>query len=358
MNIRIVTLLWLAAAVSWAEVANGAEIETADDVPPQELPREVPGEQTAEPEPEAEGSDQCDQEPTDESLPEEVQSGVFKYSCVAVRWFDSLFGSSHDFREEELYGRVSLGSSWSQYEGFDPSMRFRLRTDLPNVSSRLNAFIGRVDEEDYIRGTETRQDSAFRRGINDGEQPEWLFGLGYKGRKPGEDGWDYSIGVRLRFPPQPYVKAGYVKSWAVGETHDLRYRQTVFWRYDKGYGTTTAFDSARELSDDNILRWELIGTLADYTDGVDWWAANTWYHRLKANRGISLRTFARGRTKGEVSLTEFGFELSFRRQLNREWLFLNAGPTLTWPRYFEAEKRQPSWGFAVLLEMDFGYYLN
>ena len=176
--------------------------------------------------------------------------------------------------------------------------------------------------------------------------------------QPGEGGWDYSIGVRLRVPPQPYVRASYQKMWRLGEQHDLRYRQTVFWRYDKGYGTTTSFDSARVLSDDNIHRWELIGTLADYTEGVDWWAAHTWYHRLADQRGISLRSFARGRTEGEVGLTEFGFEFSFRRQLHREWLFINAGPTLTWPRFRAAETREASWGIAVLLEMDFGYYLR
>jgi hypothetical protein len=358
---RIIKLLCLAIAVSWMETAACAEDDPLDDAAPQELPEEIPGREDP-PKPQAADAgadaDKCDQRPTDESLPEEIQSGVFEYSCRTVRWLDSLFGASHDFREEDLYGRLSLGTAWNRYEGVDPSLRFRLKTDLPNVSSRWNAFLGRVDEEDFIRGTETRQDSAFRRGVNDGEEPEWLFGLGYRDRKPGESGWDYSIGVRLRFPPQPYVKAGYEKTWNVDERHHLRYRQTVFWRYNKGYGTTTSFDSARELSDDNILRWELIGTLADYTEGVDWWAAHTWYHRLAEQRGISLRSFARGRTEGEVGLTEYGFELSFRRQLDRKWLFLNIGPTLTWPRYREIEKRSASWGLAVLLEMDFGYYLE
>jgi hypothetical protein len=363
VNTRVTLLFVLTATLLWsgcacAEVDLDPGPDAMQDVQLQDLPEDVPGDEGAEPEPDQPGIDKCDQQPSKDSLVENVQSGTFEYTCRTIRWFDSLFGNSRDFKEEQLFGRLSLGTAWSRYEGFDPSLRFRLRTDLPNVSSRWNAFFGRVDEEDFIRGTETQQDSAFRRGINDSDQPEWLFGLGYKGRKPGEAGWDFSLGVRLRLPPQPYARAMYTKSWNIGRRHDLRYRQTFFARYDRGYGTTTSFDTVRELSDDDILRLELIGTLADYTEGVDWWAAHTWYHRLARQRGISLRSFARGRTKGEVTLTEFGLELSWRRQLNREWLFINAGPTLTWPRYFEAEKREASWGFAVLLEMDFGYYLD
>jgi hypothetical protein len=346
------------AVLSLAQAPGVAADEPVPETAPQKLSEEVPGDRGDPMQPESPGVDKCDQEPSDPSFSEEVQSGLFEYSCRTVRWFDSLFGSSRDFPEERLFGRLSLGTAWSQYEGVDPSLRFRLRTELPNMSSRWNAFLGRVDEEDFIRGSETYQDSAFRRGIRDADEPEWLFGLGYKGRKPGEAGWDYSIGVRLRLPPQPYVKARYEKFWTVGERHDLRFRQTFFWRYSKGFGTTSSLDSARELSDTDILRWELIGTYAEYTEGIDWWAASTWYHRLAEQRGLSLRTFARGRTDADVTLQEYGFEFSYRRQLHREWLFLNAGPTLTWPRERLEEKRSASWGFAVLLEMDFGYYAN
>lgn len=335
------------AQQSLPEQPHASEESAAE--PSDTLPIESPAEPV---------NDKCLQSPSDESFEESIQSGIFSYSCRAVRWFDGLFGSEQEFEEEAVYGRLSLGLAWNQYEGLDPSGRFRLRTELPNVSSKWNAFIGRVDEEDFIRGTETDQDSAFRRGINDTGEPEWLFGLGYKGRKRGQGGWDYSIGVRLRLPPQPYAQAIYDREWSLGRKQRLRYRQTFFVRYNKGYGTTTRLDSAREMSDNDILRWESIATLADYTEGVDWWAAHTWYHRTGPQRGISLRSFIRGRTQGEVPLTEYGFELSWRRQLNRDWLFLNIGPTLSWPRYELEEKRKASWGVAILLDMDFGYFLK
>ncbi len=82
---------------------------------------------------------------------------------------------------------------------------------------------------------------------------------------------------------------------------------------------------------------------------------NTWYHRLGDNRGVSLRSFARGATDHEVELLEYGFELTWRRQVIRDWLYINVGPTLTWPRERREERREASLGFQVLMEMRFGY---
>jgi hypothetical protein len=106
----------------------------------------------------------------------------------------------------------------------------------------------------------------------------------------------------------------------------------------------------------NILRWEVLGTISEDTAGTRWWAGNTWYHNLGNQRGVSLLTFARGETNTEVPLHEYGIELTWRRQLAREWLFINVGPTLTWPRLRVDQEREASLGFAVLVDFEFGRY--
>ena len=303
--------------------------------------------------------DKCDQQPLADEFPEKAQSGVFEFSCRTVRWIDGLFGNSRDFREESVAGSLTFGFAWNEYEDWNPSLRFRVKMDLPNLSDRWDAFLGRVDEEDYISGTEITQESAFRRSISDRDRndTEWLLGLGYKDRDAKDGGWDHSFGVRLRTPPRVYVRTRYEKIWELSPQLDLKYRQTFFWRDGStGFGTTTHLDSTRELSTENTLRGEVIGKVTEATDGLEWWVGSTWYHRLADNRGISLRTFVRGATDREVEVSEYGFELTWRRQVAREWLYINAGPTLTWPRERLAEKRETSVGFQVLMEMEFGYF--
>lgn len=300
--------------------------------------------------------DKCDQVPQQDALPELLQSSVHEISCRSARWLDGLFGDSKEFEEEAVGGKFLLGMSWNEYEDIDFRGRYRLRTDLPNFSNRWDAFIGRVDEEAFVSDTETVQESVFRQGISGADENEWLVGLGYKDRSNKDGGWDYSVGLRLRTPVRMYVKSKYRKAFQLGSKADMRFRQTFFWRDGVGFGTTTHIDTSRELSSMNVLRWEIIATISEETEGTRWWTGNTWYHNLGDQRGISLLTFARGETDDDVSLHEYGFELTWRRQFAREWLFFNIGPTLTWPRFDLDEKREASFGFAVMMEFEFGKF--
>lgn len=300
--------------------------------------------------------DKCDQQPEQNLPPERVQSGVHEFSCRTARWIDSWFGDSEDFREEDVGGKLTFGLSWNEYEGTDLKARYRVRTDLPNFSSRWDAFLGRVDEEAHISDTESIEETSFRQQFVDRDEAEWLLGLGYRDKKYATQGWDYSIGIRLRAPPRLYTKARYRKDWQFSPDLDLRYRQTFFWRDGIGFGTTTHLDSAFDRQGRNLHRWELVATFSEDTEGTRWWTGHTWYHNLGNKRGISLLTFARGETGEEVPLQEYGFEFTFRRQLTRDWLFVNVGPTLTWPREKLVEHREASLGFAFTVDFEFGAY--
>jgi hypothetical protein len=296
--------------------------------------------------------DECDLEEAVGRV-EDVREALFEMTCYSARWVDGLFGDDHDFAEREVGGRVRLGVVWNQYDGLDPRLRFSVRTAFPNLSSRLNAFVGRVDEDNYISDSVTDADRSFDPREND-EDAEWLLGLGYDKRKADKQGWDYSVGIRFRFPPRPYVRARWRTQHSFGENADVAFRQTFFWRDGIGFGTTSRFDTSRRVGEKDVLQFEAVGTWSEDTEGVDWWAGHTWYHRLDEGRGLSLLTFARGESRRDPSLTEYGFHLIYRRPLEREWLFLNAGPTLTWPRFEPDEDREMSWGLIAQVEMFFG----
>ncbi len=300
-------------------------------------------------------ADGCDKTPEQDKLPEKMQSSVHEFSCRTVRWIDGLFGNSVDFDEEAVGGKLSLGMTWNEFEGVKAKARYRVRSDLPNFSDRWDAFFGRVEERAFISDTETLQQSAFREGIVN-DDPEWLLGLGYNDRGQSKKGWDYSIGLRLSTPIRMYVKAKYRTEAKLSSTTDLRFRQTFFWRDGIGFGATSHLDTARVLNAENLMRWELLVTVSEETQGTQWWTGHRWYHKLDHQNGVSLLSFARGETSLEVPLFEYGFELTWRRQVAREWLFINVGPTLTWPKLKIDQQRDPSWGFAVLMDFEFGAY--
>ena len=85
--------------------------------------------------------------------------------CSTVLWIDGLFGDKHRFDDRSFSGKISLGFREDETEGSDPRLRVRIKARLPNVSSRLNAFIGRVEEDSYISNTEVDRDQVNAVGL-------------------------------------------------------------------------------------------------------------------------------------------------------------------------------------------------
>lgn len=299
--------------------------------------------------------DPCD---WDKSIPhwqEDSRDFFRSITCHSFRWFDGLFGNSIDYPENEVSGLVRLGAEWDQYYGFDDKLKFRVRAPLPNMSRRFDVMLGRGEDDEFISDTETQDSTFYNPGLvnRSDNNSSWLLGLGHR-RSGGRSGWDWSVGMRLRRHPVPYAKLQWYYYRTFGEAADLRFRQTFFWRNDDGWGTTSRGDFAWAMRDEDVLRWEGVITESEVTDGAEWWLGQTWYHFVGDNGAYSLLTFARGETDADVSLTEYGFNLIWRRPITRDWLYLSMGPSLTWPREHAFEKREASWGFGVWLEMEFG----
>lgn len=333
----------LQAKSTWATALAQATEEAAARAPAAE-----PGA------PDAAIADACDWDLEGRPIQEQSQDVVRSWSCHTFRWFDGLFGHSKDFDESAVNGMLIAGAEFSEYEGFDPKLRIRVRAPLPNMSTRWDLILGRVDEESEVSDTTGQDKTFYNPGVVDrGEDAEWLLGLGHRG-KERKSGLDYSLGVRLRVPPNPYGKVQYYFNHDFSERTDFRFRQTFFWRLDQGFGTTSRGDLAFNIDLQNVLRWEGIATAHDETQGTGWYFGQTWYHLFASSSAISLRAFARGETNAPVELQEYGFDLNWRRPFTRDWLFLSIGPSVTWPRELEEEERDVSLGFHVWLEMEFG----
>lgn len=299
-------------------------------------------------------TDACDWQLRGQPLQEKTQEVIRSWSCHSFRWFDGLWGDRRDFDEGAINGLLTFGAEYTEYDGLDPKLRFRVRSPLPNMSNRWDLILGRVDEESYISDTSGQDKTFYNPGLIDrGQEATWLLGLGQHG-KEHKSGWDYSLGVRLRAPPNPYAKVQYYFNHDFSERVDFRFRQTFFWRRDQGFGTTSRGDLAYAINLRNVLRWEGIASAHDETRGTQWYFGHTWYRLFEERNAISLRAFARGETNAPVGLLEYGLNLVWRRPFTREWLYLSVGPSVTWPREQLEEKREMSLGFGLWLEMEFG----
>jgi hypothetical protein len=299
---------------------------------------------------------QCAESGTDEDAwIDSVQRGVYSGVCGAAVWFDGLFGNPrYEQDSNDTFGRVGLFETLDRRDNLDTRLKFRARLALPAFQNRARITLGRGDEQELVEerpaDSENPQPAAFRSDTDDA----WLLGLGYGKQNQLEQGFDFGIGVRLRFPVDPYVKGTYRHNFIFNENNMLRFRETPFWRDSRGWGATTQIAFDHLISPRLLLRWNNVGTVAEDTEGLDWGTGLTAYQSLGSRRAISYTALMRGETAADVEIQNYGAEVRYRQQVLRRWLFIELQTSVTWPRETLDEEREINPGVGIGFEMFFG----
>jgi hypothetical protein len=301
---------------------------------------------------EDESPDPCEQANT-EGLLDGTQEWIYEVTCRTTAWFDGFFGDArHDERTGETHGRVGLSGFWDERDGFDPSLRFRAKFALPSVRDRASLMIGRGDDQELIEERATQIDTVpgnFTRIDDD----SFLVGLGFASDK--RPGFKLSVGAKLRWPPEPYVKLRYRKHFALTQSTMLSLRPIVYWRSEEKLGTTLHVDLDQMLNEHLMLRWANFGNVAqEEVQGLEWESSLILFQALSNRRAMTYRALVVGETKAEETLNNYGFEVRYRQRVLREWLFIELIGGVTWPKWFADEEREANIGIGAGFEMYFG----
>jgi hypothetical protein len=299
-------------------------------------------------------SELCRDKPGGLTWIDRMQAGLYRSMCLTSARFDGFFGNARfDDEYESTHGSLAVGTLWDQRDEWDPSLRFRVNLRLPQLNDRLSAFVGRLDPDEYV--SELRDDfDSLPRQFARADDDALLLGLGYRRPGPGGGHFDTGVGASLGWPLEPYAKGSYRLTQPFLERNVLRLSETIFWREDDGFGTTTRLDLERLLADAYLARWTGSATYAEETEGVRWASSLTLYHNLGKGRALAYQAGISGETDQEVDIEDYGLRVIFRRRLHRDWLFLELRSSVTWPRETLAESRETNWGAGFALEMQFG----
>jgi hypothetical protein len=326
------------------------------ETPPPAPAAEQAAAQTVEPKPEESAMKAC----KDDALPERtmlerVRRRLTVTACASSAWIDGLFGDQLRYDQyRETYGTLSTGALWSDYDGFDPRLRFRVRLQLPQWNDRVSAFAGRVGEDDYISDSEGDFDALPTRQFGTLQDESVLLGLGYSSPERTGNDFDAGVGVRVDIPPDPYAQARYEVTRTFMDNYVFRARETGFWQNSEGFGSTTRLTVDRALSDRFLLRWTALGKFTEETRGLEWFTNVTLFQSLNRRTGLAYEVQTEGETDNEVPLTRHAARVILRRQLPQEWLFLELRGGVSFPRRKITEIREASPEIGVAVEMQFG----
>lgn len=290
-----------------------------------------------------------------DTLLDRTQQGLHGLVSGSAKRVDSWFGGDEtDPRAyEKASGSVAPALLWDEFEGFKPRLRFRANFPLPHISEKFDAFVGRVNRDEYV--TERAQESgAFRRQYGPVEDDQTLLGISYR-ETPRQGGrFDAGAGIRLRFPLDPYVKGSYL--YRKGELDKLMFsiRETVFWQNSENLGLTNRFDFERLLMEQWLVRFTGSATVSQETEGMRGYSTVSAVRGFPSRRAVTLEVGLDGETEADVPLHDYGFKLAYRQALTRNWLVLEIRTSLRWPKEELDQTREASWGVGAGFEMFFG----
>ncbi|HSM52075.1 MAG TPA: hypothetical protein VLA75_11810 [Thermoanaerobaculia bacterium] len=367
-----VCVVALAAMLGAVEVRGREPVPPDVPVPPEAAPEVPPpgppaasGEEPAEVESEAGLEAPAEEKPgaEDENDPcrvlipsdapwiDRARVALARTLCTSVDRADRYFGGrEYDERREGTWGRLTVLADWDERDGWGGKGRLRARIQLPRTKQRLYALVGRGDENELLqdRGEAfTALPESFRSLAED----EWLLGLGYSPPRQTRGRFRLDAGVRVDTPLEPYVRGNWSTARFFGEESLGRFRQTVFWRGDDGWGTTGRLDLERLLGDRFLFRWTNSGTWSQETDGVYWYSTGALYQSLGEGRAIAWYLRSEGETGEEAAVRLYGVGATLRLNVLRRWLFLELRPALNWRRHEGDDRRELVPAFAVGLEI-------
>lgn len=287
-----------------------------------------------------------------------VRASTHSRLCNTASWIDGLFGKNERFNGDEFMGKISLGFRHDEIDGFDPRLRVKIKTDLPNVSKKYKAFIGRVEEDSYISNTEVENDRLNNVGLRStgDEDNEWLVGLGYRSPNPDSNGFDFSLGAKISSGLSPYAKMAHRHLFNTSEGNYWRTTQTVFWRKKDGFGVSSNAEFTSKLNDSNIVVSQASVKYTEEEEQWEWFADTAWHHSLSDKKGISSTAYLRGEAENPVSLPEYGLTFTYIRPFLRDWLSIETGIDLRWEKELPGDAYKSAIRFGIQFEMQLGDY--
>jgi hypothetical protein len=263
---------------------------------------------------------------------------VTNQAQALTEWMDDFFGDpEYNLEQAESQLRLELIDDWETEDGHDFKIRLRGKVQLPKISKRLNLIFS---------GEESELDDEEDRRVND----EVALQLNVRERRRSRV--DLTMGFssgHLR----PGVK--YRNEGPIDDRHSYRFIERVQYSDKEKFFSITQLDLNRIVDEDSVLRWSNRGIWGERTNGVEWRTRLALRQRINpdARRPIAVTYFGAitGETRPEKFEKNYRVGFLWRRQVYRDFLFLELEPAYNYRRKEFEDERKSVWSMVVRLEI-------
>ena len=256
-----------------------------------------------------------------------------------TQWMDNFFGDPiDDLEQAESYLRIEFIDQWEDEDRHNFKSRLRGKVQLPNISRRLNLiFSGEGNEADIGPKERNNEDSlSLQYEFLDNKSTRFNLALGITsgGLRPG---------VSFR------------NSNTIGKHSSYRFLERIQHDNNKGFYSTTQLDFYRTIDTNDSVRWSNRIRYGEETEGEEWRSSLSLRQRylLDTERPIATSVFVtvNGVTEPEYLTKNYTLGLLFRRQIYRDFLFMELQPAYNLRRNDANENRHGVWSILFKLEI-------
>lgn len=250
---------------------------------------------------------------------------------------DAFFSNDpYEVKMNQTRLRLGTGIRVAEYDGIDPLLRVRLDLQLPRLERRVNLVIASPGEDDLseaedVGAFDDRGAAGFLRFFLFDNDPTLLI----------LDG-----GLRFRPEVDPFVRTRIQREFGWGDNL-VRPTQFFFWERLEGFGTQSWLDYDRTINSRTLLRLRAEAELTQESDGVEFQPALYLYRRIDRLTWLRLKLGIEADTDPPHLVEETVFGVRCRRNVWRDWLFVEVEPKL---RFEEEHDRRMSPGIDLRVE--------
>lgn len=268
-----------------------------------------------------------------------------------ARSLDAFFGGERTYEESTgSYMKISGGTTWSEGGNFAYKYAVRLKLTLPNTRKRFKLVLdSNPDEEDEPTGGDALSDN--REALDQAtDLNTYQLALRYMMKATQTVQLTADAGVRLRWPPDPFVRLRARRSFFVG-AWELRAIEKLEYSVDDHFESTTTLEFDRPLGSGLLYRNYATARFGSKDDKFALGAGVVLFQKLSTRDALTYQVGVRGESHPVMRTTALDAGVTYRRRLYNKWLFGSLTPAVTWPR---EDGFSPLASITLKIEMIFG----
>lgn len=324
--LHIVTALILSSVTMFSSASTSGEQETES----------VSSSKLADP------NDEEEEVFDDDSLPEPGSSLAWMVEKRKVwsqdveyigNYFDALAGDTDTLNiDNKSYLTVRLESSYSKEENFELKPRLKLHLDLPATKEKYRILI----ETNPDQSNDISERIVSDLPSVDSAKSDGLYG---SVRALFEtEKWDrlsFDVGVKAKWPPDPFARARAVRNWELKETLNLLYDQELFFFETKGLGIYSGVQLDKRLDTTFMARSNSVVDWYERRELFEYLQQFSLFHDVDNRQMFQYAAGVTGETHRGGRLTNAYVMVTYRYRIYQDWLYTEVVPGIEFNREYD-----------------------